>query len=234
MLALLLRVVARRILAPEWEVLAAQLQAEYAHARIDPSCIPLLAQQLLVSGEDHRHGKHPGYDLIAIARAVWRRWTRRTQEGASTIEQQLVRVLTGRYERTISRKIREILLATLVATAVPKHHLPAIYLRIAYYGWRMNGFLAACKRLGLTPTTLDLHTAASLVARLKYPEPRFCPSIRATQIERRADHLMALRRKHVHDDTYAYLHNPALAAAVFRRASYEGSIGVVPESGGTL
>ena len=234
MFASVLRAIARRVLKPDWQILAAQLRVEYERARVTQSSIPLIAQQLLVSGEDHRHGNHHGYDLIAITRAVWRRISRRTHEGASTIEQQIIRVLTGRYERTMARKVREILLATLVTTVVPKHSLPAIYLRVGYYGWRMNGWVAACSRLHLSPTALGLQAAALLVARLKYPQPRNSPQHRARQIECRAHHLMTLRAKHLHDGTYAYLTKPAVASAVLSRAPYERPLGVIPESAPTL
>jgi transglycosylase len=132
---------------------------------------PLLAIQLLVSGEDHRNGRHSGIDVRAIARAIWRTYVQRRREGGSTIEQQLVRVLTGRFERTIRRKVREILLAVVVAHEFEKRLLATLYLDAAYYGWHMNGFAQACHRLAITPAHMDLLAAAGLVARLKYPQP---------------------------------------------------------------
>src|SRR5690606_20512217 len=134
-------------LLPEWPVVRDRIRREWRLlSRAPEASPPLIAQQLLVSAEDHRHRLHPGFDVIAIARAVWRRLSRGSCEGASTIEQQIVRVVTGRYERTYRRKLREIALAILVANSFPKAILPAIYLRIAYYGWRMNGYGEACRR----------------------------------------------------------------------------------------
>lgn len=198
-------------LRADWDTVRTRLDAVCILIERTPDCTPpLVAQRLLVSGEDHRHARHPGFDLIAIGRACWRRFSRGTHEGGSTIEQQIVRVLTSRYERTVARKLREIALATLVARRYAKYRLPAVYLWIGYYGWRMNGYLQACRRLGLSPQSLSSEEAARLVARLKYPQPRKASAHRVSQIERRAKHLRALYQRHVLDGTYRHLDGPAL------------------------
>ena len=181
---------------------------QYEHARLlqYPECYPALtAQQLLVSGEDHRHSLHPGFDIIAICRALWRRLTSISREGASTIEQQIVRTITGKYERTVRRKVTEIILAVLVDSTYEKSILPAVYLSIAYYGWRMNGYIQACRRLDYHPSSLTLEQAAALVSRLKYPEPRLPPNSRVRQIDRRTQHLLRLYESHIHARTYKHL-----------------------------
>ena len=213
--ARLLRPLARTLLAKEWAALKTQLEEEYTRLLQLGDCHPpLTAQCLLVSGEDHRHRRHPGFDVIAICRALWRGLFLGLPEGASTIEQQIVRVLSNRYERTLSRKVREVLLATLVQEVVPKASMPAIYLEIGYFGWRMNGFQQACARLGQNPAALSVDQAASLVARLKYPQPRECPPARWQQIARRTGHLQALYSRHLLDGTYIHLTKEANAEAL--------------------
>jgi penicillin-binding protein 1A len=154
---------------------------------IEPSS---LVVGLLVAGEDHRFYSHQGVDFIAIVRAIWKRFRFNIIEGASTIEQQLVRVLTGNYERRLKRKIKEIMLATLLSRAFPKEDMAKIYLTIAYYGWRMNGFKQACIRLKLNPRNITVTQAASLVARLKYPEPQNPSSARTLQIYNRVHYIL--------------------------------------------
>ena len=196
---------------PDWNTIRKSLDAECSRLAHDPeSAPPIVVQRLLVSGEDHRHARHPGFDFVAICRACWRRFSRGTHEGASTIEQQVVRVLTGRYERTLARKLREIVLATLVARRYPKQYLPAVYLVIGYYGWRMNGYRQACRRLGLSPRSPSKDEAARLVARLKYPQPQTASMQRMSQIERRANHLCVLYRKHTLDGTYRHLNDQSI------------------------
>lgn len=190
-------VFARILLRTEWLSLAPQLSALYEIYRLQLANRPCWALQvLLISGEDHRFFRHAGVDPIALCRAIWRGLVFRKREGASTIEMQLVRVLTGRYEKTFSRKLREIGLATLVEEVVPKSCLPALYALVGYYGWRMNGLQAACYRLRLDPQHMSLHEAANLISRLKYPEPRRSSSLRQMQIARRSCHLLALHNKH--------------------------------------
>lgn len=202
---------ALEMLIPEWSVVRDRIAREWRLLSRSPAFAPpLLAQQLLVSGEDHRHSRHPGFDVIAIGRAMWRRLSRGTREGASTIEQQIVRVVTGRYERTYRRKMREIVLAVLVAHRFPKAILPAVYLRIGYYGWRMNGYREACLRLGIDCVSLSPHDAAKLVARLKYPQPRQLPHRRELQIDLRARHLCTLYRRHVCTRTYEHLNEKTI------------------------
>lgn len=215
MLKFIIRFIARKCLSAEWIQLRARIEDECRALASSPDLAPpLAAQKLLVSGEDRRHGHHPGYDMRAIGRAIWRRITSGRREGASTIEQQIVRVLTGRYERCLTRKIREILLASLVAAEYPKSILPALYLQVAYYGWRMNGFAAARRRLRLSTATMSLGEAAFLVARLKYPEPRVAPQSRIRQIDRRRDYLVDLYLVHSRGGTYEYLDAPRRSGAV--------------------
>jgi len=211
MIGKMLAAVIENALSADWGTVHTRLDTVLMLIERTPDCtLPLIAQRLLVSGEDHRHARHPGFDLIAIGRACWRRLRYGTHEGASTIEQQIVRVLTGRYERTVARKLREIALAALVSRRYAKHRLPAAYLWIGYYGWRMNGYVQACRRLGMVTQSLSSEEAAMLVARLKYPQPRDASVHRMTQIERRAKHLRVLYQRHVIDGTYRHLNGPTL------------------------
>jgi membrane carboxypeptidase/penicillin-binding protein len=197
----------------DWFELRERLAQAYKSHKDDyAGCPSILAQQLLISGEDHRFFGHSGIDLIAVCRALWRGVVFRRPEGASTIEMQVVRVVSGRYERTLARKVREMGLATLVTRAIPKEALPAIYLRVGYFGWRMNGFSAACRRISRCTESLTPTDTARIVARLKYPQPREISTHRLAQIDIRARHLLRLHARHRIDQTYLGLvRNPAYA-----------------------
>ena len=145
---------------------------------------------LLILGEDHRFYSHPGFDPAALGRAAWRTFICGRREGGSTIAMQLARTLTRRYERTILRKAREVVLAVRITQYIPKEDLPGLYLWVAYYGWRMNSFLEACDRLGIDPTSHNLYNAARLVARLKYPQPRTVSYEQLCKIEQRCFYLV--------------------------------------------
>ena len=105
--------------------------------KLDASDIRPNAQmcQLLILGEDHRMALHPGVDPLALCRAVWRTYGCNRREGGSTIAMQLVRVLTGRFERSWHRKVDEMALAILTTRLVSRAELPAVYLSVGYYGW---------------------------------------------------------------------------------------------------
>ena len=88
----------------------------------------------LIAAEDHRYYFHPGADIIAIFRAIYKNVFFHKHKGASTIEQQLVRVLTNDYERTLKRKLKEIYLASHLRKYADKETIAIAYLDIAYYG----------------------------------------------------------------------------------------------------
>lgn len=199
----------------DWLILREQLAVTYKQYINDSNYRPsVLARQLLISGEDHRYFIHGGIDLVAICRAMWRRLISNRWEGASTIEMQIVRVISGRYERTLLRKIREMALSTLVTNVIPKSILPAIYLRIGYYGWRMNGFSAACRQIGSNDASLSSFETARLVARLKYPQPHHMSEYRRQQIDIRAKHLLNLYIKHNQRKTYLGLFRKPIYATI--------------------
>ncbi|MAA66350.1 MAG: hypothetical protein CL581_16460 [Alteromonadaceae bacterium] len=99
-------------------ILASRLVTQFGHVAIktdidrcsiateafSPRAIYL--RQALVVAEDHRNQLHYGIDPIAILSAFAGRVFKGKKRGASTIEQQFVRVITQRYERTVRRKIR--------------------------------------------------------------------------------------------------------------------------------
>jgi membrane peptidoglycan carboxypeptidase len=153
--------------------------------------------QFLISGEDHRFNYHIGFDLIAMLRAIKRRFIDGKIEGASTIQQQIVRVLLNDYRPTFGRKFKEVLLATTLIDIIPKELLPTIYLNIAYYGTQMEGLQDACVKIKSSNPNIQTEVlCAELVARIKYPEP-YNPGVnRMLQIQRRKAHLMKLHRKH--------------------------------------
>lgn len=151
----------------------------------------LMCEYLLV-GEDRRFHYHPGSDPIALVRASWKRICRGTKEGASTVAMQFIRTITGRYEKTIQRKLFEIILAIRLTHRINKNRLPILYLWVGYYGWRMNNFQQACSRLKIDPLSASDFESAKLVARLKYPEPGEQNKERSLKIRSRAQHLIVL------------------------------------------
>lgn len=147
----------------------------------DNGVSPALISALVVA-EDRRFYRHSGIDSRAIIRAIWSTIFRGRLQGASTIEQQLVRTIIHRYELSLTRKLREFLLAVMVSSAFSKQRIARAYLSFAYFGWQMNGINEACHRLKYNLHNLSIYQAANVVARIKYPEPETASQSRKEQI----------------------------------------------------
>ena len=133
--------------------------------------IPRAFVQALVVAEDRRNALHLGVDPMGIARATLAQLSGKGIQGASTIEQQFVRVISGSYEKTIRRKIREQALAIAVSRRRSKTQIASAYLSVAYYG---PGLIGASGLRNLCGKDLDACRAErthEAIARLKYPQP---------------------------------------------------------------
>lgn len=191
------RHIAKRLYKKKYDLLQDKLLAEYKLLKISDTHNTTILSKILISGEDRRFYYHIGFDFIAIIRAVRNRIIYCKIEGASTIEQQLVRVLTNGFDKTFARKIQEIFLATTVSSIVPKEAIPKIYLMVAYYGTGMNGLTQTYSKLGINASkTLPIEQAAEIVSRIKYPQPGKFNQSRLRQIEIRKQHLIKLYNKH--------------------------------------
>lgn len=91
--------------------------------------------------EDRRFYKHGGIDLRGILRAAWNNiCSFRFAQGGSTITQQLARLKYGLpHERTISRKLCEMLLARHLERSYHKHEILEQYLNTIYLGEGSHG-----------------------------------------------------------------------------------------------
>jgi len=101
-----------------------------------------------IATEDKDFYSNPGFDPVAIVRALWTNYITEGQGGgASTITQQLARALLlspeERTQRTVSRKTREIILAAEITRRYTKDEIIELYLNEIYYGNLAYGIEAA-------------------------------------------------------------------------------------------
>lgn len=127
--------------------------------------------EILFLAEDHRFQVHYGIDHYAILRAMYSTHIRKEFQGASTIAQQYIRVVTNRYDRSLFRKFREQLLAVLIAYEFDSKLIGTAYLSISFLGSGMNGIEGYLKRNKKLLCELDTLEKIQIVSRLKYPEP---------------------------------------------------------------
>ncbi len=109
------------------------------HSPVPLDEVPLALRQALVATEDATFYQNPGVDAWAIIRSLWINLSGgEVLSGGSTITQQLARNLLlspeERYERTLTRKLREAVLAWRMARHYTKDEILALYLNEIYFG----------------------------------------------------------------------------------------------------
>ncbi len=138
--------------------------AEENRTYIPLSDIPLHLQQATIAIEDKTFYQHQGVNPIGgILRAAIATITGRQLQGGSTITQQLVKNALLSSERTVQRKLREIVLAILVEMQYPKEKILELYLNQVPYGgtaWGVES--AAQKYFGKRAKELTLAESALL------------------------------------------------------------------------
>ena len=129
--------------------------------------IPDLIAYAFVSAEDRNFYQHGGYDPRAIAAAFVEavRSRGRDVRGASTITQQVMKNFLLDGSRTIERKVREIILAARIETALSKERILELYLNEIFLGQNSYGVAAAAQTYFNTNLeALTLEQAAYLAA----------------------------------------------------------------------
>ncbi|MBQ8751359.1 MAG: penicillin-binding protein 1A [Alphaproteobacteria bacterium] len=136
--------------------------------------IPQRVKQAFIAAEDKHFYSHPGIDFIGIARAVITNVKNYAQGrrfiGASTITQQVAKNFLLSSERSLTRKIKEAILAYRMSKAYTKEHVLELYLNEIYLGNRAYGVAAAALNyFDKSLDELNLEEAAYLAALPKGP-----------------------------------------------------------------
>jgi penicillin-binding protein 1A len=101
--------------------------------------IPRAMVLSVLAAEDANFYFHEGFDYKGIARAILRDAPSGRKTGASTITQQVVKLLLLTPERTLSRKIRELILARRLEQELSKDEILFLYLNHINFGSGRNG-----------------------------------------------------------------------------------------------
>lgn len=138
--------------------------------------LPDYVTDAVMAVEDRRFYSHFGIDLIGTGRALLANIRAgRVVQGGSTLTQQLAKNLFLTSERTIRRKIQEVMLAFWLESRFTKDEILELYLNRVYFGGGAWGIEAAATRyFGKTASELNLGEAALLAGLLKAPS-RYSP-----------------------------------------------------------
>lgn len=138
----------------------------YVDQNFDPiklDQIPQCVKNSTIAVEDADFYTHKGLNFKGIARALRETLFERNLQGGSTITQQLVKNVLLTPERTISRKIKEAVLAIIVETKYSKDQILEMYLNNTPYGGTAWGIQSASKKFfGKNVWELDLAECALL------------------------------------------------------------------------
>ncbi|MDE0808057.1 MAG: PBP1A family penicillin-binding protein [Alphaproteobacteria bacterium] len=142
------------------------------HGRpIEANRLPRTLINALLATEDRRFHDHFGVDPISIARAMLVNLRAgRIRQGGSTLTQQLAKNLFLGPDRSLERKIQELLLAFWLEASFSKQQILTIYLNRVYFGAGAYGVDAAARKyFGKPIEKIGLYESALLAGLLKAP-----------------------------------------------------------------
>jgi N-acetyl-anhydromuramyl-L-alanine amidase AmpD len=177
----------RRLRRPDWAkptTWFARLRSDLSRIdqnvrRLDVRPLPrahaatLTALELMtIAIEDRRFFYHPGVDVLSILRETIKALRGRKHGGASTIDMQFVRTVTGYRAPTMKRKFYEAFLAVVIQFRYKKLEILRSYLACAFFGSGLIGANAAAQRVfNKSADRLSMEEASFISAMLAYPRP---------------------------------------------------------------
>lgn len=163
------------------------------HGRpVDLKRLPPYVAQAVIATEDRRFYEHSGVDARSIFRAAAVNLVkRRKAQGASTLTQQVAKNLFLSPEKTMKRKVQELLLSLWLEHKLTKDQILTVYLNRVYFGAGTYGIEAAAQKYyGVRAKNLTLYQAAVLAGLLKAPT-RYNPLTHPQAADKRARLVLA-------------------------------------------
>jgi penicillin-binding protein 1A len=154
--------------------------------------LPAYLPQAFIAIEDRRFYSHHGVDPLGIVRALAANLLHRgVSQGGSTLTQQLAKNLFLTQERTLTRKVQELVLALWLEHKFTKTQILDLYLNRVYFGSGAYGVEAAAQRyFGKSARNVSLSEAALLAGLVKSPS-RLAPTRNPDGAQRRAQVVLA-------------------------------------------
>ncbi|HSV17837.1 MAG TPA: penicillin-binding protein 1A [Casimicrobiaceae bacterium] len=182
--------------------------------------VPDVMKQAILAAEDERFYQHGGVDYLSVLRAALANVSSGTQQGAGTITMQVARNFFLTREKTVTRKLREALLAWKIEASLSKDEILELYVNQIFLGQRAYGFAAAAQMYyGKALKDLTVSEAAMLAGLPKAPSA-YNPITNPKRAKSRQ--LYVLRRMHelrfINDDQLREAQN---APIVVRQAVRE-------------
>ena len=155
---------------------------------VPPKDLPRIVKLAVLAAEDAEFYQHDGLDYLGMARAMYKNIRdQKISQGASTITQQVAKTFFFSSERTISRKLKEVVMARRLEQELSKDEILYLYLNQIYWGHGKYGVAEAARHyFGKKLSALSLAQAAALAGMIAAPE-HYSPFVDQTKtLERRS------------------------------------------------
>lgn len=107
----------------------------FTFSKVEIKDIPQNVINAIIATEDQHFYTHKGYDVSGLVRSTFANvLAGHVVQGASTITQQLARILFLSNEKTFTRKIKEFIVAVRIEKTIPKDKILEMYLNNVYLG----------------------------------------------------------------------------------------------------
>jgi penicillin-binding protein 1A len=181
-----------RIFASDGQLLMTLADKRRYLVRVEDVPPPLI--NAFLAAEDRTFYTHGGVDFRGIARAAWANLQAGSvKQGGSTITQQVAKAYLSP-ERTIQRKLKEVVLARRIEARFTKQEILYLYLNHIFFGSHAYGVKAAAKvYFGKALEELTLGEMALLAGLVRAPS-RYSPRASPPRARRRRDQVLDAMR----------------------------------------
>lgn len=193
------------VLDEDGELLGARIAADEQWRFPMQDSLPEKMKQALLHKEDRYFYYHPGFNPVAILRALYLNIKKgEVVSGGSTITMQLVRLSKNNPPRTVWEKVKEIILATRVELSYSKDEILAMYASHAPFGGNVVGYeTAAWRYFNRAPDQLSWAECATLAVLPNAPG-LVHPGRNREELNRKRKELLKILHEHEVIDVQTY------------------------------
>jgi len=176
-----------RVYSAEGELIGEFGEEKRAVVRIED--VPAVMKHAILAAEDDRFYQHGGVDFAGVARAAIANLQGR-REGASTITMQVARTFFLTREKTIARKLSEVLLSFKIEASLSKDQILELYVNQIFLGSRAYGFASAAN-VYFGKSLAELSAAeAAMLAGLPQAPSRQNPFVNPKRAQQRQQYVL--------------------------------------------
>jgi len=176
-----------RVFSAEGELIGEFGEEKRAVVKIQD--VPQVMKAAILAAEDDRFYQHGGVDYMGVARAAVANMQGR-REGASTITMQVARTFFLTREKTLARKLSEVLLAFKIEANLTKDQILELYINQIFLGQRAYGFQAAANVYFGKSLAEITPAEAAMLAGLPQAPSRQNPFVNAKRAQERQQYVL--------------------------------------------